>query len=73
MNENEFMEMKRHLFLLNRIIIMILNRFTGKLQILFFNVRKRSCWKVMFLHLSVSHSVHRGGVYPSMQWAGGVS
>ena len=24
----------------------------------------------MFLHLSVSHSVHRVGVYPSMQWAG---
>ena len=24
-------------------------------------VRKRSCGKVMFLHLSVSHSVHRGG------------
>ena len=25
----------------------------------------------MFLHLSVSHSVHRvGDVYPSMQWAG---
>ena len=29
--------------------------------------RKRSCRKVVFLHLSVSHSVHRG-VYPSMQW-----
>ena len=26
-----------------------------------FTVRKRSCGKVMFLHLSVSHSVHRGG------------
>ena len=25
-----------------------------------FTVRKRSCGKVMFLHLSVSHSVHRG-------------
>ena len=23
-------------------------------------VRKRSCGKVMFLHLSVSHSLHRG-------------
>ena len=22
----------------------------------------------MFLHLSISHSVHRGGVYPSMYW-----
>ena len=22
----------------------------------------------MFLHLSVSHSVHKGGVYPSMHW-----
>ena len=33
--------------------------------------RKRSCGKVMFLHLSLSHSVHMGGgVYPSMQWAG---
>ena len=35
---------------------------------------KRSCGKVMFLHLSVSHSVHSGlghvfrGTYPSMQW-----
>ena len=28
---------------------------------LFFIVRKRSCGKVMFLHLSVSHSVHREG------------
>ena len=27
---------------------------------------QRSCGKVMFLHLSVSHSVHRGSVYPSM-------
>ena len=26
----------------------------------FITVRKRSCGKVMFLHLSVSHSVHRG-------------
>ena len=26
-----------------------------------FTVRKRSCGKVMFSHLSVSHSVHRGG------------
>ena len=25
-----------------------------------FTVRKRRCGKVMFLHLSVSHSVHRG-------------
>ena len=33
-------------------------------------VRKQSCGKVMFLHLSVSHSVHRGGaVYPSMHWS----
>ena len=24
------------------------------------------------LHRSVSHSVHKGDVYPSMQWAGGV-
>ena len=35
---------------------------------------QRSCGKVIFLHLFVSHSVHRGvvsgkeGVYPSMQW-----
>ena len=41
---------------------------------LLFTVRKRSCGKVMFLHLSVSHSVHRGClpgacVYPSMHWA----
>ena len=31
-------------------------------------VRKRSWGKVMFLHLSVSHSVHRGGVCPSACW-----
>ena len=36
-----------------------------------FIVRKRSCRKVMFLHLFVSHSGHFGGVYPSIQWAGG--
>ena len=30
----------------------------------FITVRKRSCGKVMFLHLSVSHSVHRGGCLP---------
>ena len=29
---------------------------------------QRSCGKLMFLHLSVSHSVHRGEVYPSMHW-----
>ena len=29
----------------------------------FINVRKRSCGKVMFLHLPVSHSVHRGRMY----------
>ena len=29
-----------------------------------FTVRKRSCGKVMFLHLSVSHSVHKGGCLP---------
>ena len=28
---------------------------------------QHSCGKIMFLHLSVSHSVHRG-VYPSMYW-----
>ena len=33
-----------------------------------FTARKRSCWKVMFLHLSVSHSVHGGGVCPSACW-----
>ena len=27
---------------------------------------QRSCGKVMFLHLSVSHSVHRVGLCPSM-------
>ena len=27
-------------------------------------VRKRSRGKVMFLHLSISHSIHRGGVWP---------
>ena len=29
-----------------------------------FTVRKRSYGKIMFLHLSVSHSVHRGGGFP---------
>ena len=29
-----------------------------------FTVRKRSCGKVIFLHLSVSHSVHKGGCLP---------
>ena len=29
---------------------------------------QRSCGKVMFLHLSVSHSVHRGGVCLSACW-----
>ena len=29
-----------------------------------FTVRKRSCGKVIFLHLSVSHSVHRGDTLP---------
>ena len=30
-----------------------------------FTVRKRSCGKVIFLHLSVSHSVHRGVCIPA--------
>ena len=34
-----------------------------------FTVRKRSCRKVMFFHLSVI--LFTEGVYPSMQWAGG--
>ena len=33
----------------------------------FITVRNSSCGKVMFLHLSVSHSVHGVGVYTS--WA----
>ena len=44
--------------------------FFSKHSFLIFTARKRSCSKVMFLHLSVSHFIHRGGVYPSMQWAG---
>ena len=32
---------------------------------LFITARKRSCGKVMFLHLSISHSVHRRGVSAS--------
>ena len=28
---------------------------------MFITAHKRSCGKVLFLHLSVSHSVHRGG------------
>ena len=40
-------------------------QFTFHLSYLFtlicmFTIRKRSCRKVMFLHLSVSHSIHRG-------------
>ena len=37
---------------------------------LIITVRKRSNGKVMFLHLSVSHSVHRreGCVYPCVHW-----
>ena len=31
----------------------------------FFTVRKRSCRKVMFLHMSVNHSVHRGVCIPA--------
>ena len=34
----------------------------------FITVRRRSCGKVMFLHLPVSHSVHRGGVCLSACW-----
>ena len=34
----------------------------------FFTVHKQSCRKVMFLHLSVSHSVHRVGACPSACW-----
>ena len=30
----------------------------------FITARNSSCGKVMFLHLSVSHSVHKGGVCP---------
>ena len=31
-------------------------------KIVIFTARKQSCGKVMFLHSSVSHSVHRRGV-----------
>ena len=31
-------------------------------------IRKRSCGKVKFLHLSLSHSVQGGDVYPSVCW-----
>ena len=38
-------------------------------KLMLFYRPQRSCGKGMFLHLSVSHSVHRGGcVYPSMHW-----
>ena len=33
----------------------------------FITANKRSCGKVMFLHLSLSHSFHRGGVHPPWQ------
>ena len=37
-----------------------------------FTVRKRSCGKVKFLHLSFSHSVHRGAcVARGRVWQGG--
>ena len=40
--------------------------------LVFVTAHKGSCGKVMSLHLSTSHSVHRRGVYPNMQWLGGV-
>ena len=37
-------------------------------RIFFITARKRSCGKVMFLHLSLSHSVFTGGVCLSACW-----
>ena len=41
--------------------------------VLHFYCLKRSCEKVIFLHLSVSHSVHGGGVYKHAMGRGCVS
>ena len=41
-------------------IYSFLDLFSPSLLYFFITVRKRSCRKVMFLHLSVSHSVHKG-------------
>ena len=38
-------------------------KFSHACFIWIFTVRKRSCGKVLFLHMSVSHSVHSGEVY----------
>ena len=35
-----------------------------QLECILVTIRKQSCRKVMFLHLSVSHSVHGGGYLP---------
>ena len=40
-----------------------------ELKCLLVTAHKRSYGKVMFLHLSVSHSVQMRGMCPSMQWA----
>ena len=43
-----------------------------KKMIIFYRLQTKFA-KVMFLHLSVSHSVHGGGRwYPSMQWANSI-
>ena len=42
-------------------------KLTFQVRVLHFYCPQRSCGKVMFLHMSVSHSVHRGGLCPSMQ------
>ena len=52
-----------------------MNHWPDKSLILLFTVRKRSCGKVMFLHLSVSYSVHGGRCLPQCMlgyppWAG---
>ena len=35
-----------------------------------YNFYQRSCWKVMFSQMWVSHSVHGGYIHPTVQWSG---
>ena len=62
--DGKYLDLLSFTCILHRNIVFGMNRFTllepwlnGKTIV---TVRKRSCGKVMFSHLSVSHSVHRG-------------
>ena len=54
-NQNDFDVIKVHIF-----FFLLKQVFMVHSHLLFITVRKRSCGKVMFLHLS--HPVHREGV-----------